>query len=100
MTTRVVPRACWASSRSPRWLDLQWYCDGHSLWRVTTFRHVTVIDLSPPLLMGLRIVGINGELHHLETGDALLLDPKLPHSYHNPETEPAISLWVMSPPGY
>ena len=52
------------------------------------------------ILSGRLDVGINGELHHLDTGDALLLDPKLPHSYHNPGTEPATSLWVMSPPGY
>jgi transcriptional regulator with XRE-family HTH domain len=45
-------------------------------------------------------VGVNGELHHLGTGDALLLDPKLPHSYHNPGPGNAITLWVMSPPGY
>jgi quercetin dioxygenase-like cupin family protein len=45
-------------------------------------------------------VGVNGELHHLATGDALLLDPKRPHSYHNPGPGNAITLWVMSPPGY
>jgi hypothetical protein len=39
-------------------------------------------------------------LHHLATGDALLLDPKRPHSYHNPGPGNAITLWVMSPPGY
>ncbi len=27
-------------------------------------------------------------------------DPKLPHSYHNPGPGDAITLWVMSPPGY
>ncbi len=52
------------------------------------------------ILSGQLDIGINGEMHHLDTGDALLLDPKLPHSYHNPGTEPATSLWVMSPPGY
>jgi transcriptional regulator with XRE-family HTH domain len=52
------------------------------------------------VLAGQLEVGVNGEMHHLDTGDALLLDPKLPHSYHNPGTEPVTSLWVMSPPGY
>jgi transcriptional regulator with XRE-family HTH domain len=45
-------------------------------------------------------VGVNGELHHLDTGDALLLDPKLPHSYHNPGPGSSTTIWVMSPPGY
>jgi transcriptional regulator with XRE-family HTH domain len=45
-------------------------------------------------------VGVNGELHHLDTGDALLLDPKLPHSYHNPGPGNSTTIWVMSPPGY
>jgi transcriptional regulator with XRE-family HTH domain len=52
------------------------------------------------ILAGQLDVGVNGELHHLESGDALLLDPKLPHSYHNHGTEPTTSMWVMSPPGY
>jgi transcriptional regulator with XRE-family HTH domain len=52
------------------------------------------------VLAGQLDVGVNGEVHHLGTGDALLLDPKLPHSYHNPGAEPTTSMWVMSPPGY
>jgi transcriptional regulator with XRE-family HTH domain len=52
------------------------------------------------ILSGQLDVGVSGELHRLATGDALLLDPKQPHSYHNPGPEPATALWVMSPPIY
>jgi transcriptional regulator with XRE-family HTH domain len=52
------------------------------------------------VLAGQLDVGVSGESHHLATGDALLLDPKLPHSYHNPGPEPTTALWVMSPPVY
>jgi transcriptional regulator with XRE-family HTH domain len=45
-------------------------------------------------------VGSNGEMHHLSAGDALLLDPKLPHSYRNPGPGRATTLWVTSPGGY
>ncbi|WP_240942257.1 helix-turn-helix domain-containing protein [Planosporangium thailandense] len=52
------------------------------------------------VLTGQLDVGVNGESHRLATGDALLLDPKLPHTYHNPGPEPTTALWVMSPPVY
>ena len=52
------------------------------------------------VLAGQLDVGVNGEMNHLETGDSLLLDPKLPHSYHNPGPGDTTTLWVMSPPGY
>jgi transcriptional regulator with XRE-family HTH domain len=52
------------------------------------------------VLAGQLDVGANGEVHHLSAGDALMLDPKLPHSYHNPGPGSTTSLWVMSPPGY
>jgi transcriptional regulator with XRE-family HTH domain len=52
------------------------------------------------VLAGQLDVGVNGEVHHLGAGDALLLDPKLPHSYHNPGPGSTTTLWVMSPPGY
>jgi transcriptional regulator with XRE-family HTH domain len=52
------------------------------------------------VLAGQLDVGVDGVMHHLTTGDALLLDPKHPHSYFNPGPGPATTLWVMSPPGY
>lgn len=52
------------------------------------------------VLAGRLDVGVNGEMHHLDAGDSLLLDPKLPHSYHNPGPGSATTIWVVSPPGY
>jgi transcriptional regulator with XRE-family HTH domain len=52
------------------------------------------------VLAGQLEIGVNGEMYHLNTGDSLLLDPKLPHSYHNPGPGDTTALWVMSPPGY
>lgn len=52
------------------------------------------------VLSGQLDVGVNGEVHRLESGDSLLLDPKMPHSFHNGGTTPTTSLWVMTPPGY
>jgi transcriptional regulator with XRE-family HTH domain len=52
------------------------------------------------VLTGQLDVGVGTETHRLNTGDSLLLHPKLPHSYHNPGPEPTTALWVMSPPIY
>jgi transcriptional regulator with XRE-family HTH domain len=52
------------------------------------------------VLSGRLHVGVNGELQRLEAGDALLLDPRLPHSYVNPGPDPVTALWVTSPPVY
>jgi quercetin dioxygenase-like cupin family protein len=52
------------------------------------------------VLAGRLTVSSNGQEYVLEEGDSLLLDPRLPHGYRNPGTEPARSLWVMSPPMY
>jgi transcriptional regulator with XRE-family HTH domain len=52
------------------------------------------------VLSGQLDVGVFGEQHHLEVGDALMLDPKSPHSYRNPGPEPTTALWVTSPPVY
>jgi len=52
------------------------------------------------VLTGQLDVGVGTETHHLNTGDSLLLDPSLPHSYHNAGPEPTTALWVMSPPVY
>jgi transcriptional regulator with XRE-family HTH domain len=43
-------------------------------------------------------VGLGAETFTLGSGDALLLDPKEPHSFHNPGTERATMLWVQTPP--
>jgi quercetin dioxygenase-like cupin family protein len=52
------------------------------------------------VLTGQLVVGVGVETHRLDTGDSLLLHPKVPHSYHNPGPEPTTALWVMSPPIY
>ncbi len=52
------------------------------------------------VLAGRLDVGVDGEMHHLNAGDSLLLDPKLPHGYHNPGPGSATTIWVVSPPGY
>ncbi len=44
------------------------------------------------ILSGQLDVGVDGEMHHLTTGDALLLDPKHPHSYFSPGPEPTTTL--------
>jgi transcriptional regulator with XRE-family HTH domain len=50
------------------------------------------------VLSGRLDVGIGDETYHLDSGDTLLLDPKDPHSFHNPGPEPATMLWVQTPP--
>src|SRR5487761_224259 len=50
------------------------------------------------LLDGPLEVGLGTETFSLGVGDALLLDPKEPHSFHNPGTERATVLWVQTPP--
>lgn len=52
------------------------------------------------VLTGQLIVTVDHRQHLLEVGDALMLDPKLPHSYTNPGPESATTLWVTSPPVY
>ncbi|MGV9796433.1 helix-turn-helix domain-containing protein [Mycobacterium sp. NPDC003449] len=52
------------------------------------------------VLTGQLDVGVGAERHHLDAGDALMLDPKSPHSYRNPGPDPATALWVTSPPVY
>ncbi len=50
------------------------------------------------ILSGCLDVSIADETYNLGTGDALLLDPKSPHGFHNPGAEPATMLWVQTPP--
>jgi transcriptional regulator with XRE-family HTH domain len=45
-------------------------------------------------------VRVGSDLHHLGTGDTLLLDPKIPHGYANPGPGPTTALWVTCPPVY
>jgi transcriptional regulator with XRE-family HTH domain len=45
-------------------------------------------------------VRVGSVLHHLGTGDSLLLDPKIPHGYANPGPGPTTALWVTCPPVY
>jgi transcriptional regulator with XRE-family HTH domain len=50
------------------------------------------------ILEGELEVGLGGETFRLASGDALLLDPKEPHSFRNPGPERATMLWVQTPP--
>jgi transcriptional regulator with XRE-family HTH domain len=50
------------------------------------------------VLSGQLEVGLRTEKYALGSGDALLFDPKEPHSFHNPGTEQATTLWVQTPP--
>jgi transcriptional regulator with XRE-family HTH domain len=43
-------------------------------------------------------VGLGSETYTLGSGDALLLDPKEPHSFRNPGTGRATMFWVQTPP--
>jgi len=50
------------------------------------------------VLSGRLEVGLPAETYTLGSGDALLFDPKDPHSFVNPGPEPATMLWVQTPP--
>lgn len=50
------------------------------------------------VLSGSLEVGLGDETYRLDSGDALLLDPKNPHSFYNPGPEPTTMLWVQTPP--
>lgn len=49
------------------------------------------------VLSGRLEVGVGEETYTLESGDALLLDPKKPHGFNNPGSEPVTMLWVQTP---
>lgn len=62
-------------------------------------RYTHVADEECVIVLSGRLdVGLGDETYSLESGDALLLDPKNPHSFHNPGPEPATMLWVQTPP--
>lgn len=62
-------------------------------------RYTHVADEECVIVLSGRLdVGLGDETYHLESGDALLLDPKNAHSFHNPGPEPATMLWVQTPP--
>jgi transcriptional regulator with XRE-family HTH domain len=50
------------------------------------------------VLSGCLNVSIGDETYTLNSGDALLLDPKNQHGFHNPGPDPATMLWVQTPP--
>lgn len=52
------------------------------------------------VLEGVMTIEVAGERFELNEGDALLLDPKLPHTFMNPGTTRARVLWIMTPPSY
>ncbi|WP_148575179.1 helix-turn-helix domain-containing protein [Nocardioides caldifontis] len=37
------------------------------------------------------------ETYHLCAGDAVLIDPRIGHRFHNESSEPAVVLWMISP---
>jgi transcriptional regulator with XRE-family HTH domain len=50
------------------------------------------------VLSGRLDVGLGAEQYTLNSGDALLFDPKEPHSFHNSGDERTTMLWVQTPP--
>lgn len=52
------------------------------------------------VLTGQLTVGVGDDTFELSAGDALMLDPRSPHSYVNPGPEDTTALWVTSPPVY
>ncbi|MFE7445720.1 helix-turn-helix domain-containing protein [Streptomyces chartreusis] len=45
-------------------------------------------------------LGVPGQKHLLEKGDAVTFPCRTPHRWENPGTEPARVLWVITPAGY
>jgi transcriptional regulator with XRE-family HTH domain len=52
------------------------------------------------VLSGQLEIGVDDQHHQLAAGDALMLDPKSPHSYRNPGPGTTTALWVTAPPVY
>jgi quercetin dioxygenase-like cupin family protein len=52
------------------------------------------------VLKGKVEISVGDDRYVLQAGDTLLLDPSLPHSFHNPTSRPATVLWVIAPPLY
>jgi transcriptional regulator with XRE-family HTH domain len=52
------------------------------------------------VLQGMAEVQVGDERYTLRKGDALLLDPTSPHSFHNLSKMPVTLLWVTTPPLY
>lgn len=52
------------------------------------------------VLAGQLTVGVGEDRFELSAGDALMLDPRSPHSYVNPGPDDTTALWVTSPPVY
>jgi transcriptional regulator with XRE-family HTH domain len=52
------------------------------------------------VLEGRLTMTANGDRYELEDGDALLINPRLPHSFLNPGPDRARVLWVMTPPSW
>lgn len=52
------------------------------------------------VLEGVMTIDVAGDHFVLDEGDALLLDPRLPHTFTNPGTARARVMWIMTPPSY
>ena len=52
------------------------------------------------VLEGKLDVTSNGASYELDEGDALLINPRLPHSFMNPGPDETRVLWVMTPPSW
>lgn len=50
------------------------------------------------LLSGHKDVYVDGVKYSLEPGDSITYPSSVPHWYSNPAAEPAVSIWVITPP--
>ena len=52
------------------------------------------------LLSGTLEVHLGEQTHRLEAGDSIAFNGLVPHWYRNPGTEPAVSIWIVTPPSF
>lgn len=52
------------------------------------------------LLKGILEVHLGEEIHILRPGDSIAFNGQTPHWYQNPGEEPAVSIWVITPPSF
>jgi transcriptional regulator with XRE-family HTH domain len=52
------------------------------------------------LLSGIVEVHLGDKVHVLHPGDSISFNGLVPHWYRNPGTEPAVSIWIVTPPSF
>ena len=52
------------------------------------------------LLSGILEVHLGDKMHVLHPGDSISFSGLVPHWYRNPGTEPAVSIWAVTPPSF